>query len=159
MKMKIFVIGIIAILALIPSTLSISAQQVKSTNNSINITHNECKSNDLESAIVGGDVLGLIFDIQAYVICDGVDNDFHGECWESTILFKPGFEFSVPTPKDQDHYKVTAQKNGYKSKTVDVYLTPEDTIEYEDIILCPDLKSISKTAVSILFTFIRRILN
>ena len=79
MKRKICAIGIIAILALIPSTLSISAQHVISTNNSTNIEHNKCISNTLDSAIIGGDVLGLIFDVRAYVICDGVEVEFRIE--------------------------------------------------------------------------------
>ena len=157
MKMKICAIGIIAILAFIPITLSISAQHIISTNNSSNIGHSKCISNTIESAIIGGDVLGLFFDIQAYVICDGVDNDFHGVVWESTSPFGPGFEFSVPTPQDHDHYKVTAQKQGYKSKIIDVYLTPEDSMKYIDITLSPDLKS--KTPFFIFLDFIRRIFS
>ena len=152
--MKIIAIGIIAILAVIPSTISISAQSIKSTNNSTDIAHNENILNNLDSAIIGGDVLGLIFDIQAYVICDGVDNDFHGVVWESTTPFGPGFKFSVPIPEDHDHYKVTAQRDGYKSKTIDVYLTPEEPNEYLDISLSPDLKS--KTPLFIFFNFIRQ---
>lgn len=157
MKMKIIAIGIIAILALIPSTISISAQYVKSTNNSTDIAHNENIVNNLDSAIIGGDVLGLIFDIQAYVICDGVDTDFHGECWESTNSFEPGFKFFVPIPKDQDHYKVTAQKNGYKSKTIDVYLTLEDSMEYKEISLYPDIKS--KIPLFIFINFLLRMFS
>ena len=151
--MKIIAIGIIAILAVIPSTISISAQSIKSTNNSTDIAHNENILNNLDSAIIGGDVLGLIFDIQAYVICDGVDNDFHGECWESTTPFETGFKFYVPIPEDQDHYQLTAQKYGYKSKTIDVYLTPEESMEYKEISLYPDIKS--KIPLFIFISFIR----
>ena len=153
MKMKICAIGMVAILALFPSTLSISAQHVISTNNSTNIEHDKCILNTLDSAIIGGDVLGLIFDVRAYVICDGVDNDFHGVVWESTTPFGPGFEFNVPIPEDHDHYKVTAQKKGYKTKTVDVYLTPEDPIEYVHIILYPDFKSKSRAPIFHFFSF------
>jgi len=147
MNVKICAIGIVAILALIPSTLSISAQHIKSSNNSYNI----------DTAIIGGDVLGLIFDIQAYVICDGVDNDFHGEVWESTTPYETGFKFNVPIPQDQDHYKVTARKNGFKSKTIDVYLTSEDLMEYKEISLYPDIKS--KIPLFVFISFIRSLFN
>jgi hypothetical protein len=157
MNIKICAIVIVTILALIPCSLSISAQYIKPTNNSTNIEHTKSISNTLESAVIGGDVFGLIFDIQAYVICDGVDNDFHGVVWESTTPFGPGFKFSVPIPEDPDHYKVTAQRNGYKSKTIDVYLTPEEPNEYLDISLSPDIKS--KTPLFIFFNFIRRFLS
>ncbi len=157
MKMKIIAIVIIAILALILSSISISAQYVKSTNNSTDILYNENIVNNLDSAIIGGDVLGLIFDIQAYVICDGVDTDFHDEGWESTTPFEPGFKFYVPIPEDQDHYKITAQKNGYKSKTIDVYLTPENSMDYKEISLYPDIKS--KIPLFIFISFIRYLFN
>jgi len=141
MKMKIITIGIITILALIPSALSISAHYIKPTNSSTDIAHIKCNSNNLDSAVIGGNVLGLIFDIQAYVICEGMDKDFHDECWESTTDDETGFKFYVPIPEDQDHYRITAKKYGYRSKTIDVYLSPEESIIYKDISLFPEIKT------------------
>lgn len=139
--MKIITIGIIAILALIPSTLSISARYLEPTNSSTDIAHFKNVSYNLDSAIIGGNVIGLIFDIQAYVICEGMDKDFYGECWESTDPYETGFKFYVPQPEDQDHYRITAQKYGYRSKTIDIYLSPEESIIYKDISLFPEIKT------------------
>jgi len=76
MKKKILTIGIIAVLIIITNSLSISAQQIRQINNSTNnISSEKCNSDDYIT--IKGNVKGVIRDFRAYVIIEGVDNNFH----------------------------------------------------------------------------------
>jgi len=71
------------------------------------------------------------------------------------------FEVYVPVPSDgRDQYRITGQADGYKTRTVDVYVTPQDDYIWVNVILYPSL-SRSKTIIyhewliSLLKTFFR----
>lgn len=132
MKKKVLIIGMIAIFSIIISSFTISAQQT------ITIK----KSNKDPYVTIEGEITGIIFDIHGYYIFEGVDNDFYSEGWECTIPYVSGINVLVPTPEDeQDHYRITGKKEGYKTKTVDLYVTPEDDWKYVHISLTPIVRS------------------
>jgi hypothetical protein len=92
--------------------------------------------------MVFGDITGIFFDIHAYYIVDGVDNDFHKEGWECSIPEEDAIFFYVSKPEDgKDHYQMTGQKGGYKTRTVDFYVSSEDEYVGVHVILFPIIKS------------------
>lgn len=148
MKKRYLIIGIIVTLSLIISSIAIPAQQTKTTS----------KSNLDPYVMIEGEITGIIFDIHAYYIIEGVDNDFHQESWECTITELSGINCYVPAPVDeQDHYRVAGQLEGYKTNTVDVYVTPDDDWVWVHVILTPTFNS--KVANPLILRFLNLLSN
>ena len=142
MKNRFLIIGILVVLMMITSSFSISAQKIKTTNESAVNTSLDCILDNSSYVAIEGEITGKIFNIHAYYIVDGVDNDFHRESWECTITEESGINFEVPKPQDeQDHYQITGQLEGYKSNTVDFYITPEDDWAWVRVKLTPSINS------------------
>jgi len=147
MKNKLLIYAILIILMMISSSFMISAEKINSSKN---------KNKESTSSVeIQGEITGLIFDIHAYYIVDGIDNSFHRESWECTITEESGINFYVPKPNDQrDHYQITGELEGYKSKTVDFYVTPSDDWKWVQVTLTPiKSKSINPVILNFLNFF------
>ena len=136
MKNKIFVVFLIVVIALVCCNIAVSSRQIQN-NQTIH------PSNSDSYVTIWGNVRGIIFDIeQAHVIIEGVDNDFYKETTECSIPFESPFEFYVPEPEDaQDHYRVTGEKEGYKTNTIDVFVKPGDDYIWIEVILTRDFST------------------
>ena len=154
MKKRLMIIAIIISLTVVTSTFTISAQQTKTAN----------ESNLDPYVMIEGEITGIIFDIHAYYILDGVDNDFHQESWECTITEESGINCLVPTPEDErDHYRLTGQLEGYKTNSVNVYVRPGKDWVWVHVVLTPTIKSKTANPIGMqllnLFPMLQKLIN
>jgi hypothetical protein len=145
-KKKIIVIFLICMFYLPTVTLTFARQTTNASNNGCLDPY----------VMIEGEVTGIVFDIHAYYIINGVDNDFHQESWECTITEESGINCIVPVPEDgRDHYTLTGIKSGYRTNIVDIYITPDDgDWVWAQVELIPILsKTVNPTFLKILNLF------
>lgn len=125
MKNKLTAILIITFLLTISGTTSLSAQVIKTTKKSVNIDIDKNGLDNEPWIEIKGKVTGYLYDVHSFVTIDGVDVEFHDECWEYPNPEEMGFSFYVPKVQDeQDHYIIKAKANFHMMGVWDVFLTP-----------------------------------
>ena len=133
MKKRLIILGVITLLILIVANSTISAQRTTNTSNNCNLDH----------VYMEGEVTGIIFNIHAYYIVEGVNVDFHQESWECTINEESGIHCYLPVPPEnvEHHYTLTGKKEGYRTNTVDFYVTDDDWFVWAQVELTPTLST------------------